>query len=170
MEAFFRGIAIGLGVLMGTFQQGVEPELLLSVHKTGALVLLSGNILRAVSPTMEDALGEGVLMALTLQTAMDGRQAAGVTQTLEYRSLNREWVVSGPGEARRSFTSRAEAEKAWVSWKDVPAGTPVPGPFTVTAQATLSFPGRPEWKADMVWKPTEVSWKKTFSRLSEIPF
>ncbi len=174
MEAFFRAVAIGLGVLMGTLNPGVEPELELSVHKGAGPLIVSGSVVRALSPTIDEALNEGVVMALTLQTAVDGRLAPAVTQTLAYQPLSRTWVVSGPGEQRRSFSSRAQAEKAWVNWDEVPAGNPagVSGsePFTVTAEVVLSFPGRPDWKADMVWKTPSVTWSKVYARLSEVPF
>ncbi len=170
MEAFFRAVAIGLGVLMGTLNPGVQPELELAVHKGTGPLLVSGSLIRAVSPAIDEALGEGVVMALTLQTSVDGRPAPPVTQTLAYQPLGRDWVVVGPGEARRSFSSRVQAHKAWVSWVDVAAGVPGSEQFTVTAEVVLSFPGRPDWKADMVWKTPSVTWSKVYARLSEVPF
>lgn len=170
MEAFFRSVAIGLGVLMGTLNPGAEPELQLAVHKTEAQLIVSGVLLRAVSPAMEEALKEGVVMALTFQASVDGRPAAAVTQTLAYQPLSHFWLVSGPGESRRTFATRPEAQQAWVTWTEITAGASAPGPFVVAAQVVLSFPGRPDWKADLVWKTESVSWSRSYRRLSEVPY
>jgi hypothetical protein len=170
MEAFFRSVAIGLGVLMGTLNPGVEPELQLAVHKTDTQLVASGTVVRAVSPAMEEALGEGVVMALTLQCRVGGRASAPVTQTIAYQPLGQEWVVVGPGESPRSFSTRAQAVNAWVTWKEAPLGALPAGAFVVVADVVLTFPGRPDWRSDMVWKTASAPWQRSFAGLSEVPF
>jgi len=170
MESFFRTVAIGLGVLMGTLNPGIEPELEVVVHKVATTVIVQPLVLRGVSPKMEEALGEGVSMALTVQTEMDGRPIASVVQTLAYLPLSRQWQVTRQAEPARIFSARAEAEAAWVSLGEIPAGQMPSGPFTVEVSVTVSFPARPDWKPDMVWRTPSALWQKSFAASSEIPF
>jgi len=169
MEDFFRAVAIGLGVLLGTFQQGVEPELHLSPHKVGDQVVVSGTVVRAAGPNMEQAMKEGVAMTLTLRVRLNEGPAATAAQTLVYQALSREWQVIR-SDSPRVFPTLPAAEKAWAVWEDFGVGVPGPGPFTVNAEVTLSFPGRPDWRADMVWKTPQVRWRKSFTQMSEIPY
>ena len=170
MDAFFRAVAISLGVLLGTFHQGVEPKLLVSPHRGENTVLVSAHLEDAVSPKMEEALLAGVPIALTLATEVDGRPGESVEQILGFLPLTRQWQVSHSGQAPRLFTSQDEAEKDWCTWVEVAAGAPATSAFTVSVLVTLSFPGRPDWQADMVWKASVVSWTRTYTRMSEIPF
>lgn len=168
MEAFFRSVAIGLGVLMGTLNPGVEPDLQLVVHRTGGQLVASGTVVRAVSRPMEEALSEGVPMALTLRVVLDGRPTSA-TQTLVYRPLSQEWLVSGPCEGRTYFT-RDQAITAWVTWKDLAVGAIPMGPFVIDAEVVLTFPGRPEWRSDMVWTTPSAPWKRSYGLASEVPY
>lgn len=170
MDAFFRAVAIGLGVLMGTFHQGVEPELDAEVHKADGVVLVSATLRQAVSPKMEEALEAGVPMALTLQAAVSDRPGPSLTRVLTYQPLSRQWQVAEANGPVLSFATRAEATVAWTSWSNAVAGTPPSGPFGVLVSVSLSFPDRPDWQADMVWRVPVVVWRKSFTRLSEIPF
>lgn len=169
MDAFFRAVAIGLGVLMGTLNQGVEPDLQVTVRKADSQVLVSATLEQGLSPKMDEALAAGVPLALTLRADV-GTPGTSVTQVLSYDSLGRQWQVVRAGESPRVFSTRSEAERAWGLWLGVPAGVPPQGAFTATVQVSLSFPDRPEWQADMVWKSPVLTWQKTFTRLSEIPF
>lgn len=170
MDAFFRAVAIGLGVLLGTFNQGVEPELHVLLHKGEAGVMVTADLEGAISPKMEEALLAGVPQALTLVAEVGGHQGVPVSHVLSYLPLTRQWQVGRPGQPPRVFVTKAEAERDWCSWVEVPAGAPGAVPFTVSVLVTLSFPDRPDWKADMVWKAPVVSWSKSFTRMSEIPF
>jgi len=169
MEDFFRAVAIGLGVLLGTFQQGVEPELHLAAHKASEQVVVSGAVVRAIGSNMEQALKEGVAMTLTLRVGVNDSWASTAAKTLVYLPLSRQWRVTG-GDESRVFSALPLAEKVWGSWDELAAGAPAPGPFWIVAEVTLSFPGRPDWKADMVWKTPSVRWRKAFTQMSEIPY
>ena len=155
---------------MGTFNPGVEPELEVAVHRSELGLFVDGDLERGISPKMAEALAEGVPMALTFETEVAGRAGQSVTRVLSYLPLTRQWQVSRSGESPRTFATRAEAERAWGFWNAIPAGAAPPGEFAVVVRASLSFPGRPDWKADLVWKAPVVTWTKTYSRLSEIPF
>jgi len=154
---------------MGTLNPGVEPDLQLVVHRTEGQLVASGTVGRAVSGPMEEALAEGVPMTLTLQVSLEGKVTT-TSQTLVFRPLTQEWVVSGPGDTRRTFGSRGQAITAWVTWKDVVVGGLPPGGFTVAAEVVLTFPGRPGWRSDMVWKTPSAGWKRSYSLVLEVPF
>ena len=169
MEGFFRAVAIGLGVILGTLNPGLEPELAASLFRGEGQVTLVALLNHGVSPKMEEALGEGVRMALTLQVVLDGQPAApAVTQTVAFLPLTRVWQVSRGSEVVGTFASRAEAVAKWTLWPPVVVRVPSSG-FGVEVRAELSFPGRPDWKADLVWKAPAV-WHKDFTGLSEIPY
>lgn len=169
MEAFFRSVAIGLGVLMGTLSPGVEPELRPAVHKQEAQLWTSGTVVRALGPSMDQALDEGVALALTLEAWVDDRPAPAQTRVLAYQPLKRQWSVT-VGDTVRTFGIREAAVEAWVSWHEVAVGELPTGAFTVTIKVGLSFPGRPEWSPDLVWKTPTVVWTRSYSRASEVPF
>jgi hypothetical protein len=170
MDSFFRAVAIGLGVLMGTFNPGVEPELRVAPHKTETALQFDAELQRAVSPKMEEALEEGVPMALTMQAWVDGRPGPAFTRVLAFQAVGRQWSVTRAGEESQRFATRAEAERAWQSWRDAVAGPLPRGAFLLEVRVELSFPDRPDWKADMVWKTPVVSWSKSYTRPSQVPY
>lgn len=170
MDAFFRAVAIGLGVLLGTFHQGVEPELEAAVRKADGALVVSATLRQAVSPKMEEALEAGVPMALNLQASVGDVPRASVGRVLTYQPLGGRWQLAETAGTVRTFATRDEALTAWTTWTQVAAGPPPTGPFAVQLSVALTFPDRPDWQADMVWKTPVVVWSKSFTRMSEIPF
>lgn len=170
MQEFFRSVAIGLGILMGTFDAGVQPDLQVTLQRGTEAVLVSALVEQALGPKLEQVLDEGVSVALTFTASVEGGATLSSTQVLAYQPLNRVWTVTKGSEGPVGFATRNEAHLVWRLWKGTSLRLAGTGPYVVTTQVALSFPGRPDWKADLVWKPPVVVWKKTFGRLSEIPF
>lgn len=170
MEDFFRAVAIGLGILMGTLQPGADPELQVSLRREGNQVVASASLVRGVSPAMAEALAEGVPMALTFAAGVDGRREGEATLTLANLPVTGEWQVTGPGDQRRIYPTLDQAQAVWTQGPPLGIRVPPQGPFALWASATLSFPGRSDWKADLVWRQGTVDWRKALGQVSEIPF